>query len=351
VADARRTSLPLTVAGSRVVVEGGALDRLGTLLDGLVTAHRAAIVTDSNVGPLYAARATAALARFSPFVVSIPAGEANKTRETWARVTDDILSQGLGRDGLIVALGGGVVGDLAGFVAATYLRGVPVVQVPTSLLAMIDASIGGKTAVDVRAGKNLVGAFHPAVLVAVDPELLSTLPERELRSGRAEAIKHGAIADAEYFDRLGGHAGRPTLDLVARSIEIKADIVNADPRESGRRKILNFGHTLGHAVEAASGYQLSHGESIAIGMVLEARLGEHIGVTATGTAAAIIGSLERVGLPTGTTLDHADLIARTHGDKKARGGVVEYALPVCIGRFEKWTTPVPDTAVRSVLAG
>ena len=199
----------LTVAGSRVVIERGALDGLAALLDGLVTAHRAAIVTDSNVGPLYAARAQSALGRLSPFVVTFPAGEAQKTRETWAHLTDEILAQGLGRDGLIVALGGGVVGDLAGFVAATYLRGIPVVHVPTSLVAMIDASIGGKTAVDVPAGKNLVGAFHAPALVAVDPELLATLPPRELRGGFAEALKHGVIADAEYFAGLARRSGAP----------------------------------------------------------------------------------------------------------------------------------------------
>ena len=341
----------LVVAGSRVIVERGALDRLGALLDGVVSAHRAAIVTDSNVGPLHAARATAALGRLSPFVVSIPAGESHKTRETWARVTDEILAHNIGRDGVIVALGGGVVGDLAGFVAATYLRGIPLVQVPTSLVAMIDASIGGKTAVDVPAGKNLVGAFHPAALVAVDPDLLETLPPREARSGMAEALKHGVIADAAYFARLSAHSGAPTIDLVARSIEIKADVVNQDPREAGRRKILNFGHTLGHAVEAESGYELTHGESIAIGMVLEARLGERIGITAAGTTAAIMDALERAGLPSRTTLATARLVARTHTDKKARAGAVEYALPAMIGRFEKWTAAVTDTDVLAALGG
>src|SRR6185503_16072131 len=170
-------------------------------------------------------------------------GETHKTRETWSRVTDEMLAQHVGRDGVVVALGGGVVGDLAGFVAATYLRGIPVVQIPTSLVAMIDASIGGKTGVDVSAGKNLVGAFHPPALIVVDPTLLATLPERELRGGFAEAIKHGVIADAAYFDRVVRERVAPSFDIVARSIEIKAEIVNADPREGGRRKVLNFGHT------------------------------------------------------------------------------------------------------------
>jgi 3-dehydroquinate synthase len=334
---------PLSVAGSHVVVEHGVLDRIGAHVVAHLRAHRAAIVTDSNVGPLYAARAQAALVGFSPVVVTIPAGESNKTRDSWLRVTDELFTHGLGRDSVIVALGGGVVGDLAGFVAATYMRGVPVVQVPTSLVAMIDASIGGKTGVDVPAGKNLVGAFHSPALVAVDPDLLSTLPARELRGGLAEAVKHGVIADAEYFARVASQGAASPHEVVARSVEIKAAVVNDDPREAGRRKTLNFGHTLGHAIEAASGYTLSHGEAIAIGMVLEARLGERLRVTAAGTAQSIEKALTAIGLPVHTDLDPKDLVARTHGDKKTRAGVVEYALPAAIGRFEQWTTPVADS--------
>jgi len=325
----------------------------------LVPAHKAAIITDSNVGPLYADMAANALAGLDPVVIMFAAGEEHKTRTSWAALTDELLSAGFGRDGVVVALGGGVAGDLAGFVAATYMRGIPVVQVPTSLVAMIDASIGGKTGVDVEAGKNLVGSFHPPALIAVDPDLLSTLPERELRAGLAEALKHGAVADAAYFDSIADNAGelcQPAnaasagmLALVSRSVRIKAEIVDQDPREHGRRKVLNFGHTLGHAIESASGYQLRHGEAIAIGMVLEARLGEAIAVTEPGTADRIRDALESAGLPTATALDPAELVARTKSDKKKRADQVEYALPRSIGAFDDWTTPVPDRDVLNVL--
>jgi 3-dehydroquinate synthase len=340
----------LDVAGSRVVIRDGALNDLWAFFaTDRLREHRAAIVTDSNVGPLYAARVAAALETLVPVVITIPAGEIHKTRETWSRVTDEMLANHIGRDGVVVALGGGVVGDLAGFVAATYLRGIPVVQIPTSLIAMIDASIGGKTGVDVSAGKNLVGAFHPPTVIVVDPSLLATLPERELRGGLAEAIKHGVIADAAYFERVAREGRRPSFDLVARSIEIKAEIVNADPREAGRRKVLNFGHTLGHAIESASEYTMSHGEAIAVGMSLEARLGESIGVTKRGTADAVDSAIRAAGLPLSHTFDPADLLRRTRGDKKVRAGNVEYALPSEIGGFGSWTTPVDDAAVLSVL--
>lgn len=352
--------LKLTAAGSPVVISPGAIDELGALVAGATSAHRAAIVTDANVGHLYASRAQAALSALSPVLITVPAGEAHKTRETWAYVTDEMLAHGLARDGVVIALGGGVVGDLAGFAAATYMRGIPVVQVPTSLVAMIDASIGGKTGVDVPAGKNLVGAFHAPALIAVDPKCLATLPARELRCGIAEAIKHGAVADAEYFERIAtaaptlrdpGAAGTPAMrDLVERSVAIKAEVVNEDPREAGRRKILNFGHTLGHAIESASDYALHHGEGIAIGMVLEAKLGERLGVTAAGTAARIERALTSAGLPTTTSIAAADLLPRTRADKKARSGRVEYSLPTSIGTFGAWTTVVADSDVTATLA-
>lgn len=342
-------------------MEPGTLDKLGELIVGKIPAHRAVIITDLNVEPLYAARAVQALQALAPFVVNIPAGEAHKTRETWLRVTDEILEQRVGRDGLIIALGGGVVGDLAGFVAATYMRGIPVVQVPTTLVAMIDASIGGKTGVDVPAGKNLVGAFLAPALIAIDTDLLGTLPARELRSGLAEALKHGIVADAGYFSRIAADVAAlrdparatslPMRQVVTGSVAIKSDVVNSDPLESGRRKILNFGHTLGHAIEAAGNYTMRHGEAISIGMVLEATLGERLGVTEAGTTAKIKKALTDAGLPTETTLPAEQLIALTRGDKKVLAGQVEYALPAAIGRFDRFTTPVADADVLAVLNG
>lgn len=349
----------LTAAGSRIVIAAGALDQIGDLAAADAGAHRTAIITDTNVGPFYAQRAAASLSNADPVVLTIPAGEANKTRETWARLTDELLSRGLGRDTLIVALGGGVVGDIAGFVAATYLRGVPVVQVPTSLVAMIDASIGGKTGVDVPAGKNLVGAFHAPSVIVIDPDLLATLPARELRCGLAEALKHGAVADASYFATIAEQAStlrEPSnaqsdamRALVAGSVAIKARVVNDDPREAGQRKILNFGHTIGHAIEAASAYTLAHGEAVAVGMLLEAALGERLGVTAKGVARDLGRAIANAGLPTTAAFSARDIVSRTRTDKKKAAGRIEYALPAAIGRFGPWTTPAADADVLAIL--
>lgn len=351
--------LELSAAGSRIIVAPGALDNVGEFIRETIQPHRFAIITDSNVGPLYATRAARALGADAPVVLTMPAGEEHKTRETWGRLSDELLAHGVGRDGAIVALGGGVVGDVAGFVAATYLRGIPVVQVPTSLVAMLDASIGGKTGVDVPAGKNLIGAFHGPAVIVVDPLLLATLPSREVRGGLAEALKHGVIADPPYFAFVARQApelrdpanaaSNAMRELVERSVAIKCEIVNEDPREAGRRKVLNFGHTLGHAIEAASGYSLRHGEAIAAGMALEARLGERLGVTEAGTATAVERALLAAGLSARTSLDSADIIRRTHGDKKKANDRIHYALPTALGRFNQWTTAVDDADVAAVL--
>jgi 3-dehydroquinate synthase len=330
-------------------------------------AHRYAVITDGIVESLYAPRLAASFGHASVEIFSVPAGEQSKTRESWARLTDELLARGCGRDTTIIALGGGVVGDLAGFVAATFMRGVPVIQVPTTLLAMIDAAIGGKTGVDTPAGKNLVGAFHPAAAVIVDPEVLDTLPGRQIRAGLAEAIKHGVIADAKYFARvaddlpllLGKGAPSTRHDamtaLIAGSIAIKSAIVAADAREHGRRKILNFGHTIGHAVEIESEYTLLHGEAVAVGMAVEARLAELAGVATDGLAAMVRTALERASLPTlpSSSMAADRIIARTHHDKKARAGVVEYALPSRIGHMAAadagWSVPLADQLVLSAL--
>jgi 3-dehydroquinate synthase len=361
-----RGSHEVRLATYAVTIEPGVLDRIGKIVDSVARAHRYAIITDDNVGPLYAARIAKALHVPADATFTIPAGEAHKTRETWARLTDALLAAGFGRDTTIIALGGGVVGDLAGFVAATFMRGVPFVQVPTTLLAMIDASIGGKTGVDTAAGKNLVGAFHQPAAVVADTSVLATLPINELRAGMAEAIKHGVIADAAYFARIASLAGSlrsidvaspAMLDLVARSVEIKADVVSRDERENGIRKILNFGHTIGHAVELVSEFSLLHGEAVAIGMVYEARIAERVGVADAGTAAEVQRVVRLTGLPDvcpdGLSVDA--IVAATRGDKKARGGRAEYALPARIGAMagasSSWGIAVSEDLVRDVLAG
>jgi 3-dehydroquinate synthase len=277
-----------------------------------------------------------------------------------------MLAQGFGRDSAVIALGGGVVGDLAGFVAATFMRGVPVIQVPTTLIAMVDASIGGKTAVDTPAGKNLVGAFHHPAAVIIDPHLLATLPLRELRAGFAEVVKHGVIADEPYLRRTassvsellsaGGSMGDSMFSLIVRSVEIKAEVVSRDEREEGLRKVLNFGHTIGHAVEQVSGFSLLHGEAVAIGMALESQLAERIGLAETGTAATVLRTLQAAGLPTALPreIDGGAVIEAMRSDKKGRSGKMRFALPLRIGAMagadKGWTVSVGDQQLREVLA-
>jgi len=326
-----------------------------------------AVISDSHVGKLYGEKVVATLhdATLQAELFTFPAGEWNKTRETWALLSDRMLAAHFGRDSAVIALGGGVVGDLAGFLAATYLRGVPYVQIPTSLLAMIDSSIGGKTGVDVPAGKNLLGAFHQPRLVVADLSLLASLPPVQLSAGLAEAVKHGVIADAEYFAFLEKeHAAILAKDpgalerVVRRSVEIKAAVVAEDERDTGRRAILNFGHTVAHAIEATSKYEVLHGEAVAIGMAVEARLGEALGVTAKGTAQRVIHLLERFRLPVarpdGATVDQ--LIEVMRGDKKVREGEIRFALPTEIGVMHRdggggrYTVAVEMSVARQVLS-
>ena len=351
-------------AGSyRVIIGAGLCGHFAGIIHANAPASRYALIADENVARPYGDQVALSLAETGRVtMLRVPSGEAHKTRDTWARLTDSLLAAGCGRDTTIVALGGGVVGDLAGFVAATYMRGVPVVQCPTTLLAMIDASVGGKTGVDTPLGKNLVGAFHPPAIVLADVDTLTTLPMEHRRAGMAEAIKHGVIADADYFEYVqqsaaqvfAGNAGE-AMNLVVRSVEIKTAVVRQDPRESGIRKTLNFGHTIGHAIEQASSYALLHGECVAIGMVYEARLAEQLGIARAGTAGAIQAALEGVGLPVHRPLDMAAdaIVQLTHADKKARGGRVEYALPRRIGEMEdaggRWSVPVDDEIVREIL--
>jgi 3-dehydroquinate synthase len=344
----------------------GALDRLADVAGARAPAFRYVIITDDQVGPRYAARARASFGSHRVDVLTIPAGERSKTRVTWAQLTDEMLSRGCGRDTTVIALGGGVVGDLGGFVAATFMRGVAVIQVPTTLVAMIDAAIGGKTGVDTPDGKNLVGAFHPPAAVVIDPSVLATLPANHVRAGVAEALKHGVVADAAYFDRTvstlpvclsaRGASAPEMAALIAGSIAIKSAIVASDAHEHGRRKVLNFGHTIGHAVEAATGYSLLHGEAVAIGMAVESRLAERAAIAHTGLSDVIGTALRAAGLPSRlpASVQPSDIVARTHLDKKARGGVVEYALPTSVGEMaggdRGWAVPLTDSFVTSALA-
>jgi 3-dehydroquinate synthase len=354
-----------------VIVEPGALSRLGPLAAEHLGGRRLALITDSNVGPLFDAfrrgpspwRGAGGGAEPPVFAAElvVPAGEQSKSRAQWAALSDQLLDRGFGRDSAIVALGGGVIGDLAGFVAATYLRGIPCLQVPTTLLAMLDASVGGKTGVDTSHGKNLIGAFHPPAAVVADPLVLRTLPEREYRAGLAEAVKHGLIADAGYFAWLGDSAAaiarrdETTLaTLVRRSVEIKAAVVGEDEREGGRRAILNAGHTVAHAVEHASGYALAHGEAVALGLVAECELAEGMGIGRRGLGAEVAALLRRLGLPVRLEdgLPRDRVLAAMAADKKNRAARVRFALPRDVGTMypgEQWTVAAEDRAIASAL--
>lgn len=360
-----RVPLPGRDASSEIVIAPGLLHELPLLLAHHCPAVAYAVIADENVAPGYAAplvdRITARGVRAQLF--TFPAGERAKTRATWGDLTDAMLAARFGRDAAVVAVGGGVTGDLAGFVAATYLRGIPLVHAPTSLLAMVDAAVGGKTGVDVPAGKNLVGAFHQPRLVACDLATLATLPADPFAGGMAEALKHGAIADADYFESIAAAVAplraRDTTvleRLVSRSVEIKAMIVAADEREAGRRAALNFGHTVAHAIEAASRWSVAHGPAVAAGMVVEARLGEALGVTAAGTAQRLTQILPHFGLPTALPvgLPAPTLLAAMAVDKKVRAGVVHFTLLERIGAVHQpnpavWTIAVQPRDVSAAL--
>lgn len=349
-----------------VIVEAGALAHLPQLLAGTAPGHHYLIIADRNVAAALGdtTRASLEAAGYRVSLLTFEAGEANKNHASWAALTDAIVAEGAGRDSVVIALGGGVTGDLAGFVAATYLRGVPLVQIPTSLLAMLDSSVGGKTGIDLEAGKNLVGSFHSPRLVIADPLVLATLPARELRAGLAEAVKHGAIADRDYFAWIADVArdllaGDPDAlaRLVHRSVEIKAQFAAADPFETGPRKALNYGHTIGHAVEALSGYALPHGFAVAIGMVAEARLGEAEGITEPGTENALRSVLQLLGLPVAIPAEMTPdrIVELARRDKKARAARTRYTMIARIGEVARtgtggWSHEFDEASVTGTLA-
>ncbi len=323
------------------VVEPGGLDRLGVLLRGRGFGGPVAIVTESNIGPLYAERAAKSLqaAGYETTVITFPAGEANKTLESVQQMWRGFLQGGLDRKSTVVALGGGVTGDMAGFAAATFMRGARWVGVPTSLLSMVDASLGGKTGIDLPEGKNLIGAFHPPSLVLADPDVLASLSEAELRSGLAEVVKHGIISDPGLFALCAAGIESVKADLtgiVRRAMAVKVAVIEADPYEQGIRASLNLGHTVGHAVELVSQFKLRHGEAIAIGTVVEARLAERLGLAESGLSEEIAVVFDGLGLPTRIPpeMSREAIIQAMKVDKKKAAGVVKFALPVKIGEVK-----------------
>jgi 3-dehydroquinate synthase len=343
----------------------GLLDELGTLVRGLAPAPTAGIVTDTNVAPHYLARAAGSLekAGYRVLTHTIPAGEHHKTFATVGAALDTFLNGKVERATPIVTLGGGVVGDLGGYVSASLLRGTPFVQVPTTLLSAVDASVGGKVGVDHPAGKNLIGAFHQPRLVLTDISTFKTLPARELRCGMAECIKHAVIRDPALFvfiqrnlGRLLGGDENLLSDLVAMNVAIKAAVVHEDPHEKGVRAILNLGHTFGHAIEATSDYAalasgggVAHGEAVALGMVAAGRMARAMGRFPQADLEAMTALIAAAGLPTELPgMDVEKVYATMFTDKKVKAGKLRFILPTQIGHAEI-VTDVAEGAVRAAL--
>lgn len=299
------------------------------------------IVTDEHVAQFHAERVFTSLqnAGFTPQIITIPAGEAYKNLDTVQKLWSEFLEQGLDRKSTVIVLGGGVIGDMAGFAAATYMRGVNWICVPTTLLSMVDASLGGKTGFDLPQGKNLIGAFYPPKLVLADPQLLKTLPEAEFVSGMAEVVKHGIIADPELFELCarGLDCVQENLEqVVKRAMAVKIRVIEDDPYEKGFRAALNLGHTVGHAVELVSRFELRHGEAVAIGMVTEAKLAERLGRADKGLSDRIGNVLSTLGLPTQIPeqLPREEIIRTMRVDKKKNARAIRFALPVEIGKVD-----------------
>ena len=344
----------------RIVVASGALQSVGERLRELRVGSRAALVSDAGIMRLYGKTVVASLeaAGFTVTTIDVPEGESAKTLPVAEHCWDQLLTAGLDRTSTVLALGGGAVGDVAGFAAATYMRGINFVQLPTTVLAQVDASIGGKTAIDHPLGKNMIGAFHQPRLVVVDPAVARTLPEREFRSGLAEIVKHGIVLDADYFAELE----RDLAPLAARdlgvleriiggSCRLKASVVERDEREAELRHVLNYGHTIGHALEAATGYvRYVHGEAVALGIVAEARLARSLGIADDETTTRQERMLATLGLPVrAPSIDVEPIVAAMSRDKKAKDGRVPFVLAPRIGTF-RIVYDVPAADVRAAIA-
>jgi 3-dehydroquinate synthase len=353
-------SVSLGTRSYSIVVEPGALATVGERLRALNVGRRAALVTDAAILRLHGGAVAASLkdAGFTVTVIEVPEGETAKTLAVAEHCWDRLMAAGLDRSSTVLGLGGGAVGDLAGFVAATYMRGVNFVTLPTTVLAQVDASIGGKTAIDHPKAKNLIGAFHQPKLVIVDPAVARTLPERDFRSGLAEIVKHGIVLERAYFDEVERDAARllaRELDVLDRviggSCRLKASVIERDPEEmSELRYALNYGHTIGHALEAVTGFERwTHGEAVSLGIVAEARLARRLGLADDDTTVRQERLLAAVGLPIrAERLDvDAVLTAITH-DKKARDGRVPFVLAPSLGAF-RVVYDVPPAEVRAAV--
>lgn len=321
-----------------VLIGGGLLSRAGEEIRKISRAKTAAIVADDTVWFHCGEKVKRSLEEsgFAVAAMTFPAGESSKTLATYADILQFLAENRLTRSDLVVALGGGVTGDMAGFAAATYLRGIDYVQIPTTLLAAVDSSVGGKTAVDLPTGKNLVGCFHQPSLVIYDSDTFATLPREQFRCGMAEVIKYGILGDETFFESLSA----PTLsmtELIARCVAMKRDIVGEDELDNGKRRLLNFGHTIGHAIEKCDGFSLSHGEAVAIGMAVMTRAAVEKGICAADALPRLLALLKQYDLPAETNYTAEEIFAAALSDKKMSGGTLHLVVPERIGccRVEK----------------
>ena len=318
-----------------ILIEHGIIDHAGDYIRPLTKAIRAVIISDTNVSPIYSQRVKNSLEKsgFETSVFVFQAGESSKRLSTIENMYTHLFERNVTRTDIIIALGGGVTGDMAGFAAATYLRGIDFVQIPTSLLAQVDSSVGGKTAVDLPTGKNLVGAFWQPILVLIDPDTLSTLPEKFFKDGLGEVVKYGCIRSKSLFEKLENENAKDFIDdIIFECVSIKRDVVEHDERDTGERAILNFGHTLGHALEKLNNYEnLTHGEAVSAGSAIITRISENHGLTEIGTAQRIENLLKKYDLPINSDFPLSDIVNATRGDKKSTGKSIKFVFLKEIG--------------------
>ena len=327
-----------------IYIGDGLLDDVGSLISGLVEGEIAAIITDDNVASLYPERLLKSLRKksFETAVFTIKNGEASKNPYSFINIAHFLAENKLTKADTVIAFGGGVVGDLAGFAASVYLRGIPYIQIPTTLLAAVDSSVGGKTGIDLEAGKNLVGSFYQPLAVVCDLSILEALPPKIIIDGCSEIIKYGAILSEELFNKLKLFPKIDFEDIITSCVKIKADIVAHDEFEAGRRKLLNFGHTVGHAIEHLSNYSISHGTAVAIGMAIEMGAGYEMGVCDLDSYNELINLLHRFGLPYTTKFNAQELANAALSDKKRRADTITLVFPQKIGSPVMRTAKVVD---------
>lgn len=343
--------LTVNVAGGYdILIEEGLLPSCGAHIKAVSGAKKVMIITDSNVAPLYLEQVKSALgeAGFAVFDHIFQAGESSKTIDSVYNMVLAMADAALTRKDLVVALGGGVCGDMAGFAASVYLRGIDYVQIPTTLLSQIDSSVGGKTGIDLPHGKNLCGAFHQPVLVLIDPMVLDTLPAHFFADGMAEAIKYGCIKSKTLFERLEKQDAKSFIeDLIYDCVDIKRGVVERDEKEQGERALLNFGHTIGHAIEKHYHFErYSHGEAVGIGMVMITRISERLGLTPSGTADRICGLLKKYALPVSDSIGSEDVLSAMSLDKKRTGSGINFIMLGAIG--DSFIRPVATRDLRSL---